>query len=58
MHYDLRKHQQIKKMLLKYTKHNRNADKKKNPKKRPTMEVKKTENLCSWGKHYHDGTAA
>lgn len=51
MHYDLRKHQQIKKMLLKYKKHNRNADKKKNPKKRPTMEVKKTENLCFWGKH-------
>lgn len=35
MYYDLRKHQQIKKMLLKYTKHNRNADKKKNPKKDP-----------------------
>lgn len=35
MHYNLRKHQQIKKMLLKYTKHNRNADKKKNPKKDP-----------------------
>lgn len=49
MHYDLRKHQQIKKMLLKYTKHNRNADKKKKIQKKTHNGSKENRKLVFLG---------